>query len=156
MNCSFLDLIVENDELFKSFTDTEDELTTFLIAEKGVRAVFLKKAAKLVKSERKHQKGMIERISQDLSSSTLSDAEKFSSVVEYSRKESYVRKINAQEILRLCESEDTRRSVASISFIALLNSRDMRMQNESLYPKFPKDYQKELEFSKINKPKISR
>ena len=54
MNCSFLDLIVENDELFKSFTDTEDELTTFLIAEKGVRAVFLKKAAKLVKSERKH------------------------------------------------------------------------------------------------------
>ena len=105
MNCSFLDLIVENDELFKSFTDTEDELTTFLIAEKGVRAVFLKKAAKLVKSERKRQKGMIERISQDLSSSTLSDAEKFSSVVEYSRKEPYVRKRNAQEILRLCESE---------------------------------------------------
>ena len=141
MSCSLLDLIIENDELFKSFTGTEDELTTFLIEEKGVRAEFAKTVVNLVKSEIKRQKEIKERISQDLSGSTLSAAEKFSSVVEYSGKEPYVRKINAQYILGLCESEDTRRSVASLEFSSLLNSRYMRMQLESLYPKFSKVYE---------------
>ena len=148
-----LSMVLESDELFKSFTGTEDELSVFLIAEKESRDNASEALEIAIKAEARRKKSALNKIVEKLRN--LNDTVYSCSIIlEELKKEEQLRNMIAQEILEGYFAEESRRKRASVSFNVLLEARLRRMGLEMDLGS--RIYLKELEFPKIYKPRISR
>lgn len=141
-----LSIILERDELFKIYTSPQDELSAFLISEKERRENASLSLEIAIKAEASRQKSALERLFK-LSSGCDFPAFYFSVLYEV-KEEEMLRKMKVQEILERYSEEESRHRRASVSFNILFEARLRRLESEI---RFPKDYQKELEFQKISR-----
>lgn len=148
-----LSMILKSDELFKSFTSTQDELSAFLSLEKERRDNVSLSLEIAIRAEASRQKSALNKIAEMLRNlnGTVCSC---SIILEELKKEEQLRNMIAQEILERYSEEKSRCKKASASFNVLFDIRLKKFESEIDLRN--RACLENLENPKINKPKISR
>lgn len=147
MSRDILSTILENQKLFELYTSTQDDVSTFLISEKGKREKINGELQAKIDSEKKFQEETIESI---MKTARTYGKQALCFVSEELTRGQLRAQLFSQEIDMICNDEMKRRIVASNMFDILL---DLRFRVEEAKLLFPYLNKSEYDYpEKIYKP----
>ena len=131
MSRDILTTILENQKLFELYTSTQDDISTFLISEKGKREKIKRELQAKIDSEKKFQEQAIESI---MKTAKTYGKQALHFVSEELTRGQLRAQLFSQEIDMICNDEMKRRIVASDEFNSLLDCRFRVEEAKRLFP----------------------
>lgn len=131
MSRDILTTILENQKLFELYTSTQDDISTFLISEKGKREKIERELQTKIDSEKKFQEQAIESI---MKTARTSGKLALSFVNDELKRAQLRTEFFNQEIFIIWKTEMGRRIVASDEFNSLLDCRFRVEEAKLLFP----------------------